>query len=1110
MEEVPWSRLREEARALAAGVGQAGRQHHSLLRDGAALAAVRARGVPSEHRAWAWPLLLLEQGLRLRRQAADAGDVDGAGASYRQLLGGTGAALEESEDAAADAVANAVADTPSRSLEQAQESAMERFEHMNPFQERKINRILVAYAKSRRAFVYSHGMVEVCVVLSTFLDEEDAFWAFRLLLDALLPKYYDESLADFHMDCLVLQELLQAADAALQDHLAVLGVSVQLLGTKWFYSLFAEAMPFELVCRLFDILLADICGLRLNAKVILSTSLAVLLYLSSTLVEIHDPSVVLEVINEFCFTTLSDYSIADSFVDLILFVHDRIEDEQLAALRTKYREQLAREDEQRRSLQKGMPLRRRKSSAARKQQLEHRKNRMQSIKLLIQWRKHVGDGGNDLDDECDGGRRGDVDGLFETRDASTLSQVNERRDSVGDERKPPPDSSARKQSGGSEEYEYDGGGGSKDYDTEEGEEEDDRESEDDAAVVTTPSEKEMLARVYQGISKINRRRSRSSAAFRGNDRPLSRTFSLTSSLLQSTPRGIREDDSFESVADSSQGAGGDNTAAVWQRLKAGRAAGEVVRHSMSGIPDEHRVWAWPILISQLPRPSNLPRLPTAGARSSEDADMLLDREIAKSIDNDISRTRNLRGDQASQMRRVLTAFALRNRRVGYCQGMNEILAVLLQYLSEDQALVALVLLIEVLLPAYHVDSMIGLHTDCAVMDTLLQQNDKDLHAHLNEVGLNMEILCTKWLVTCFLTSLPPFCGLKVVDMLLARASEKQCASRVLLGVGISIFFTLRATLLDAKDAGEVLLAINEYFAEEMTKTDAQMGQFLRFCEAIIQQLEPSIVEELRQVHKDEVMDRFAAFEAKKIEMRQQLEEAKSRQRKSVSAPSSPSKPDVFTRSSIFSSVTSHASGSGKSGQRRSVLSAYIGSQLRGAPKAAAAFAANSGGANDDKESRGASKFYQRIDVLEVNRSFSEELLKMEDQLDDLADLYLRGKIDEKEHSCIRAQIVRKWCKGMNSPQSAMMRMRSVKNLYAASSRSLDGGRASTGSVATVTISSASAASAGRGPMHDGLPRRSLSNAEPLGAHAKKGGNSLYGRMKKAQKSAMAMIKSTFE
>ncbi|KAI9911634.1 hypothetical protein PsorP6_009138 [Peronosclerospora sorghi] len=56
----------------------------------------------------------------------------------------------------------------------------------------------------------------------------------------------------------------------------------------------------------------------------------------------------------------------------------------------------------------------------------------------------------------------------------------------------------------------------------------------------------------------------------------------------------------------------------------------------------------------------------------------------------------------------------------YCQGVNEILVILLQYLDEDQALRGLTLLIEVLLPAYHVDSMIGLNTDCAVMNTLLR------------------------------------------------------------------------------------------------------------------------------------------------------------------------------------------------------------------------------------------------------------------------------------------------------------------------------------------------------------------------------------------------------
>lgn len=914
------------------------------------------------------------------------------------------------------------------------------------------------------------------MVLSTFMVEEDAFWSFRLLLEVLLPKYYDESVVDFHRDCLVLQELLQTLDPALQEHLSMMGVTIQLLSTKWFFSFFAESMPFEVVGRLYDILLADICGLRLNSKILLSTSLAVLLYLGSAIVEIHDPSVILEVINEFCWTTLSDYSIADSFIDLILFIHERIDDDELAGQRQRYREQLAREEEQRRNQQLNI-LRRRSGSFRKKQrqQLHQRKNRMQSIKLLIQWRKHVS---NELDSYLDQGGANKCDAVVEDQSSS------------------PPKSSTGEQFAKLAAYDDaltpDGEqqDRTRDYDDDD---EGDSESQDEMEVVTTPSDKEMMAKVYQGINKINRRRSRSSArqtqAFRANDRSLSRTFSLTSSFLSSTPRELREHEPLDT--DDGANTSRENEADVWKRLKVSGEADEVVAQSMSGIPDEHRTWAWPILISQLPRPSNLPPLPSSIANDNEDTDMLLDREVAKSIDNDILRTRNLGDGQAVLMRRVLTAFALRNRRVGYCQGMNEILVVLLQYLDADQALVALVLLIETLLPAYHVDSMIGLHTDCAVMDTLLRQNDKDLHSHLNEVGLNMEILCTKWLVTCFLTSLPPFCGLKIIDMLLARAKEKQRASRVLLGVGISIFFSLRATLLDAKDAGEVLLAINEYFAEEMTKTTVQMDRFLGFCRDIIHQLEPDIVEELRQVHKDEVMDRFAAFEAKKIEMRQQLEEAKLKQRKSASAPSSPVKLDGNNRTSIFSSNSSGTK-AGASNSRRSGISSYLGNQLRGAPKAAAAFSSST--ANDEK----GSKFYQRVDVLDVNRSFSDDLLKMEDQLDDLADLYLRGKIDEREHSCIRAQIVRKWCKGMNSPQSAMMRMRSVKNIYGTGSGSSDPGRASCNGAS------------GRGSVQDNLPRRSLSNAEPMSAHAKKGGSSLYGRMKKVQRSAMAMIKSTFE
>lgn len=920
-------------------------------------------------------------------------------------------------------------------------------------------------------------MVEICVVLSTFLVEEDAFWAFRLLLEVLLPKYHEESIVDFQTDCLVLQELLSTHDAALCDHFASMGVTIQLLCTKWFFSFFAESMPFELVCRLYDILLVDICCLRLSSKIIFSTSLAVFLYLSSTLVEVHDPSVIVEVICEFCWTTLSDYSVAETFVDLVLFLHDHLEDSDVAELRRKFVDQLAEEQEQRKSLQRKLLKKKISSSSGASggggSSKQPRKGRIQSIRLLIQWRKHMEstDSSEDDGDSRDSSSAAEQPGALEKQ-----AHRSSRR---------------RKQSSAKEEAEQ-----SKAGDSEEGEVE--------LEFVTTPSEKEVLAKVYQGISKIKRRRSRSSSlrnfSLRGSDGSLGgsftkRTLSSSSSLsnsaipLESEDEHL-DDESKPSYADMALDE--EDEQVVWDRLQGTRDAADVIQQSMVGVPDEHRRWVWPILLHQVPAPPNLPR--TLDFVAGGENELLLDREIAKSIENDISRTRSLTKEQEAPMRRVLIAFASRNRRVGYCQGMNEILAVLLQYLDETEALLALVMLIEGLLPAYHVDSMIGLHTDCAVMNTLLKQNDPELHGHLTELGLNMEILCTKWLVTCFLTSLPSFCGLKVIDMLLARAQEKQRASRVLLGVGISIFFVLREVLLDAKDAGEVLLAVNEYFAREMAKTTSEMDKFLQFCRVITEQLQPDIVEEFRSVHKDEVMERFAAFEAKKIEMRHQLEEAKAKQKRSAAMPPSPPKTETSGHRYSISSLGGGGKTSGTT--KKSGLSSYISKPILGGGGGGGGKANNgNAGCPDDRDTR-KDVSYRRVDVVEANRAFSEDLLKMEEQLEDLADLFLRGKIDEKEHSCIKAQIVRKWCRGMNSPQSAMVRVRSVK--AALEKDQFGEGRASLGRSSRSSLSGSNSGLGNSGSGGGGT------------APNKKGPVSLYGRMKKVRKSAYAIFKSTFE
>lgn len=58
---IRWTALKDEARALTQSIGRSGLEHHSLLKESALLAAVRAQGVPPEHREWVWPLLLHAQ-----------------------------------------------------------------------------------------------------------------------------------------------------------------------------------------------------------------------------------------------------------------------------------------------------------------------------------------------------------------------------------------------------------------------------------------------------------------------------------------------------------------------------------------------------------------------------------------------------------------------------------------------------------------------------------------------------------------------------------------------------------------------------------------------------------------------------------------------------------------------------------------------------------------------------------------------------------------------------------------------------------------------------------------------------------------------------------------
>ncbi|KAJ1472899.1 rab-GTPase-TBC domain-containing protein [Baffinella frigidus] len=63
-------------------------------------------------------------------------------------------------------------------------------------------------------------------------------------------------------------------------------------------------------------------------------------------------------------------------------------------------------------------------------------------------------------------------------------------------------------------------------------------------------------------------------------------------------------------------------------------------------------------------------------------------------------TRNHTGQLLEPLRRVLSAYCIRDRRVGYCQAMNFVAATLLLVLEEDDAFWVLCCVLEDIVPGY--------------------------------------------------------------------------------------------------------------------------------------------------------------------------------------------------------------------------------------------------------------------------------------------------------------------------------------------------------------------------------------------------------------------------
>ena len=143
------------------------------------------------------------------------------------------------------------------------------------------------------------------------------------------------------------------------------------------------------------------------------------------------------------------------------------------------------------------------------------------------------------------------------------------------------------------------------------------------------------------------------------------------------------------------------------------------------------------------------------AQSSENP---AEHDIMKDLHRTFPTDDELHQEGVEPLRRVLLAYSIRNREVGYCQSMNFLVALLLTMLDEEQAFWVLAALVEDILPRnYYTTSMIGCRVDQAVFQSCLAWKLPRIFSHLRELEMILEPVTCPWFLCMYINVLPVHC-----------------------------------------------------------------------------------------------------------------------------------------------------------------------------------------------------------------------------------------------------------------------------------------------------------------------------------------------------------------
>ncbi|XP_070532157.1 uncharacterized protein [Ptychodera flava] len=183
----------------------------------------------------------------------------------------------------------------------------------------------------------------------------------------------------------------------------------------------------------------------------------------------------------------------------------------------------------------------------------------------------------------------------------------------------------------------------------------------------------------------------------------------------------------------------------------------------NGIPSQHRLKVWTQLAMN--HVQDIRAVKGEGyykSLVSQIPESIITNSYQRQIELDLLRTmpqnihfKDTGSDKISELDEVLKAFCIHNPEIGYCQGLNFIVATCLLYMDAEMAFWCLVTIVEKFFPDNYFDRMlIGAQADQCVLKELLEQKLPHLHQHITSVEIDLSTITLNWFMSIFFDSVP--------------------------------------------------------------------------------------------------------------------------------------------------------------------------------------------------------------------------------------------------------------------------------------------------------------------------------------------------------------------